>query len=113
MTQAPRFHRLARALGAEVSGVELRLDVDDEILDAVRRGLLESQVLFCREQALSEAEHLRLARRFGTPSVYPIALAAGATDPLTFIEDTAERPPVSDNRHTDLTWAREPPVAAL
>lgn len=107
------FTRLARALGAQVEGVDLRNPLDDDTFESIRKGLLDHQVLFFRDQDLTDEQHLALAVRFGEPNVYPIAVAAGGADPMTFIEDTAERPPVSDNWHTDLTWAANPPTTAL
>ena len=51
--------RLGATIGAEISGVDLRLPFDDETFAEVERAL------FFRDQDLSPAEHAAFGRRFG------------------------------------------------
>ena len=53
------------ALGASVSGVDLRDPLDDEALALIRAALAEHQVLFFRNQDLSAEEHLAFGAQFG------------------------------------------------
>lgn len=100
------------ALGAVIEGADPRSEDFD--FDAVHRALLEHEVVFFRELHLTEDEHLDLGRRFGTPSVYPVARILGATEPtMTVLEDGPESPNAADAWHTDVTWAAEPPAYAL
>ena len=70
--------------------------------------------MFFRGAGLSEAEHLELGRRFGTPSIYPVARIMGATEPtMTVIADGPESRNAADAWHTDVTWTAEPPSFAL
>ncbi len=103
---------IAGALGAEITGVDLRdPDLDFE---ALYQTFLEHEVIFLREVHLSEDEQLALGRRFGTPSIYPVARVMGATEPsMTVIEDGPDSPPLADRWHTDVTWTAKPPKAAL
>ena len=66
-----QIRRVAGALGAEIIGVDLR----DPKLDfeAVYQAFLEHKVVFFRGAHLTSEEHLALGRRFGTPSIYPVA----------------------------------------
>ncbi len=106
------IRRVAGALGAEITGVDLRDPGLD--FDAVYQAFLEHEVIFFREVHLSEEEHLALGRRFGTPSIYPVARVMGATEPsMTVIEDGPDSPPLADLWHTDVTWIATPPKAAL
>ena len=74
-----QIRRVSGALGAEITGVDLRdPDLDFE---ALYQTFLEHEVIFLREVHLSEDEHLALGRRFGTPSIYPVARVLGATEP--------------------------------
>lgn len=100
------------ALGAEIRGVDLR---DPEVdYPAVHRALLEHEVVFFRGVHLTEAEHLALGQRFGTPSIYPIPRLMGLTEPtMTVIEDGPDTPNHADEWHTDVTWTAEPPNYAL
>ena len=83
------------ALGAEIRGVDPR---DPEFdYEAVLRALLEYEVVFFRDVNLSEDEHLELGRRFGTPSIFPVARLMGMTEPtMTVIEDGPESPNQAD-----------------
>ena len=63
---------------------------------------------------LTEEEHLALGRRFGTPSIYPVARVMGATEPtMTVIKHGPNSPNAADRWHTDVTWIATPPKAAL
>ena len=101
------------ALGAVVSGIDLRAPSDDEIA-SIHRALLEHGVLFFRGQPLTDDEHLALARRFGEPSQFPVAKLLGAdSKPLSYIVDSPDNPPDADGWHTDITWIPEPPKMAF
>jgi taurine dioxygenase len=104
--------KLNGALGAVVDGLDLEA-IDDAGFDELRAALLEHQVVFLRDQHLSEDGHRALAERFGTPSVFPIARHLGATNVLAHIEDTADSPPDADGWHTDITWIDAPPQVAI
>ena len=107
-----QVRRVAGALGAEIIGVDLR-DPDLDF-DAVYRAFLEHEVIFFRGAHLTEEEHLALGRRFGTPSIYPVARVMGATEPtMTVIKDGPNSPNAADRWHTDVTWIATPPKAAL
>ena len=47
------FERLSPALGAVVHNLDLALPLDDAVIQAIRDGLEEHQVLFFREQTLT------------------------------------------------------------
>ncbi len=107
-----QVRRVAGALGAEISGIDLR-DPDLDF-DAVYQAFLEHEVIFFRGAHLTEEEHLALGRRFGTPSIYPVARVLGATEPtMTVIEDGPDSPNATGRWHTDVTWTATPPKAAL
>lgn len=105
-------HKLNGALGAVVSGLELET-IDDAGFAALESALLEHQVVFLREQRLSEDGHRALATRFGTPAVFPIGRHLGATEYLSHIEDDADSPPDADGWHTDIPWIERPPQVAI
>jgi taurine dioxygenase len=104
--------RVNGALGAVVGGLDLE-SINGAGFDALHAALLEHQVLFFRDQQLTEAGHLALAGRFGEPSVYPIAKHFGGTQALHVIEDSSESPPDADGWHTDISWIAQPPKVAI
>ncbi len=65
-------HPIAGALGAEISGVDLAKDLDDdETIAAIRRAWLEHLVVFFHDQELTPQRFLDFGRRFGEPIEYP------------------------------------------
>jgi taurine dioxygenase len=103
---------LTGALGAELSGVDLE-SIDDAGFKELADALWTHQVVLVRDQHLSEDGQRALARRFGTPSVFPVAAHFGGTEVLGHIEDTADRPPKADGWHTDIPWIPTPPQVAI
>ena len=58
------------ALGAEVRGVDLALELDDETFAAIERAWNEHSVLLFRNQTINEARHIAFSRRFGDLEVH-------------------------------------------
>ena len=61
------YEPLSGALGATISGVNLADDFSQAVFDELYQALLEFKVIFFRDQVMTNAEHLRLARKFGMP----------------------------------------------
>jgi taurine dioxygenase len=56
---------LSDALGAEIRGLDLTRDIDDATFAVVEKAWHDNLILLFREQALSEDDQVRFARRFG------------------------------------------------
>lgn len=111
--EALQIDRLSAALGAVVRGVDLRESLSDAAFARIEAALVEHQVLFFRDQDLDDAQHRAFASRFGKLGVFPIAQMLGATNDMSYIEDTAQRAPEADHWHTDISWVAEPPKIAI
>ena len=55
---------LSGALGAEISGIDLK-DTSDKNINKINDLLLEHKVIFFRNQKITEEEHMALAEKFG------------------------------------------------
>ncbi len=62
---------LRGAMGAEIRGMDLRR-LDDEAFGVLYRAYLDHLLVLVREQELSDADLLALARRFGTIEMPPV-----------------------------------------
>jgi taurine dioxygenase len=62
---AMQVRRLGYVLGAEVTGLDLRRDLDDATVASVRDAWLEHLVLVFPGQDLSAEQHVAFSRRFG------------------------------------------------
>ena len=58
-------------IGAEIFGIDLCGDLSDDDIDVIRDALNVHQVLFFRDQPLTNEQHLAFGRRFGELHVHP------------------------------------------
>jgi alpha-ketoglutarate-dependent taurine dioxygenase len=56
---------LTSLLGAEISGVDLRDELDEATIAKLRRKLVKHKVLFFRDQPISDHDQIRFSRYFG------------------------------------------------
>ena len=115
-----REYRLIRvaptssSLGAEISGVDLREELSDDVIEEIHAAWLDRLVVFFRDQKLEPSHQVAFAARLGELDVYP------------FIEPLAEQPEIipiikeSDTRfnfgggwHTDTPYQECPPKATM
>jgi alpha-ketoglutarate-dependent taurine dioxygenase len=61
---------LSHALGARITNVDLRGDLNAEVARAITAAFFEHGVLVFPDQRISDAEHVRFARLFGTPQIF-------------------------------------------
>src|SRR5690606_16800303 len=66
-----QVNRISGALGAEITGVDLSADLDNETFDDIHRAFLDHQVIFFRDQHLTHEQHKAFGRRFGTLNIHP------------------------------------------
>jgi taurine dioxygenase len=101
---------LLEDFGAVVRGVEFR---DPDATKLLEDLVHTHGLIFLRNQRMNDAEHIEAAGRFGPLGVYPLQAAAGAFEPLEFIEDGPDDPPKADGWHSDVSWIEKPPVMAF
>lgn len=105
---------IAGALGAEIHGVDLSSDLDDEQVAAIRRIWLEHGVVFFRDQKLPPDRFMAFAERFGRPIEYPFV--KGIDDYPKIIQVAkyeTEKVNFGGIWHADTTYLPEPPTATL
>jgi taurine dioxygenase len=68
---ALQIKKIAGALGAEISGVNLSQGVSPDLAAELRSAWLENLVIFFRDQALDLPQFLHLGRMLGEPVEYP------------------------------------------
>lgn len=105
---------ISGAGGAEISGVDLSRDLDDEVIAEIRAALCEHAVVFFRDQALSVERHKALARRFGEIFIHP-NFNGVTEDPevVTVRREPGDTSFIGESWHTDTTMCAEPPMAAI
>ena len=102
------------ALGAELHGVDLGRDLDDQTIAAIRRALLDHCVIFFRDQRFDAAQHKALARRFGEIFVHPNYAGIQDDPEIVMIRrEPGDTRIVGEEWHTDTTMMAEPPMGAI
>ena len=98
--------RRAGALGAEISGLDLRETLSEETFGELSHALAANEVLFFRDQPLDGDQQLDIAKRFGEISLYPIEKFFGAEEPgHQVVVDDAENAPGVDATERKLKTA--------
>ncbi|HEV3226346.1 MAG TPA: TauD/TfdA family dioxygenase [Acidimicrobiales bacterium] len=104
---------LTATIGAEVSGVDLAGDLDDDAIGEIRDLLLEWKVVFFRDQHhLDRPRHVAFGRRFGELEVHPVT-PADQEQPEVFVIPAGGRFRAPDNWHSDVTWRPEPSMGSI
>ncbi|MGH6908563.1 MAG: TauD/TfdA dioxygenase family protein [Phenylobacterium sp.] len=101
---------LSPIIGAEVEGLDLRLDPTPAQIAELRRAYLEHHVLVFRDQLLSEEDHLRIASLLGA------VRGNGRWAVTTPAPDAGESPePVmlAESWRADETYCPAPPAASV
>jgi taurine dioxygenase len=105
---------IAGALGAEIAGVDLARDLDDDTLAEIRRAWLAHLVVFFRDQPLEPDAFLGFARRIGEPVEYPFVKGI---DGYPHIIAVTKLPHETVNFggiwHSDTTYLEQPPMATM
>ena len=109
---------LSGVLGAEVAGFGMSpldlTDLDDETFRAIHEAFLEHRLLVFRDQRLSRAGLLALARRFGVPMHDPfVTEKTDDSEITTIVKEPQESESFGGMWHADLTYTARPPKAAL
>ncbi len=107
------FTPVSSALGAEVSGIDLREDISDHRFAELREALVHYQVLFFRDQPIEPVHQKALADRFGPLQTHPAYATVPGFPEITILESTAEQPTKIEKWHTDMTFRAHPPQATM
>ena len=105
---------LTTAIGAEVSGVTLSGDTEAAVIEQIYEAVIEYLVLFFRDQELTPRAQFEFARNFGELAApHPVYPHVEGFEQVVLLENDGERPPDTDDWHTDLTFQQAPPFLSI
>lgn len=111
---ALQLSALNPTIGAEVSGVDLREELDDETIAGIREAWLTHHVLVFRDQPMDHDEHLRFGRAFGDLHIHPAAPKLDEYPELLRIHaDETSRGVAGQGWHSDVSCDPEPPDGSI
>lgn len=103
---------LTPAIGAEIGNVDLGQVTDQEVID-IRAALLKHKVVFFREQTLSQAQHIGLARGFGELEIHPATPSSQSNPEVLHIAHGPESKGQENFWHSDVTWREKPSLGSI
>jgi len=107
-------NRIAGALGAEVSGLDLSKPADDAAIGEIRQALLDNQVIFFRDQHMTPEQHLGFGRRFGELQVHDFVEAAPEDEHILEVRKEAnETKNFGGGWHTDVSYLERPALGSV
>ncbi|NML43355.1 taurine dioxygenase [Ramlibacter sp. G-1-2-2] len=108
------IQRIAGALGAEISGVDLTQPLTETQAAQVRQAFLQHKVIFFRGQALSPEQFLRFARAFGQPIEYPFVKGIEGFPEIIEVKKLEhEKVNFGGVWHSDTTYLEVPPMGTM
>jgi taurine dioxygenase len=114
MSQSLQIRRTAGALGAEISGVDLSQDLSDATIAAIRQALLDHQVIFFRDQALSPERQVAFGARFGPLNIHPyVAGMAGHPEVMEVVKEPEDRVNFGGGWHSDMSFLERPAIGSI
>jgi taurine dioxygenase len=106
--------RLAGALGAEILGVSLDGELQEETVAGIRRAFLEHLVVFFRDQQLTPAQFMAFARRMGAPVEYPFVKGIDGYPEIIEVKKLEhERHNFGGIWHSDTAYLETPPMGSM
>jgi taurine dioxygenase len=106
--------KIAGALGAEISGLELSKGVSATLAADIRQVFLEHQVIFLRHQDLTPAQFLAFAQAMGQPIEYPFVKGIEGFPHIIEVKKLAhETVNFGGIWHSDTTYLDVPPMGSM
>ena len=114
MTQSLKIRRVAGALGAEIGGVDLAAELSDATVAAIRQALVEHQVIFFRDQALTPAQQVAFGGRFGPLNIHPyVAGMASQPEVMEVVKEPQDKINFGGGWHSDMSFLEHPAIGSI
>jgi taurine dioxygenase len=105
--------RVAGALGAEITDVDLR-ELDDASFARIAAAFAEHEVIFFRDQQLTPEQHKAFGRRFGTLNIHPYVRGmAGHPEIMEIIKEPADKANFGGGWHSDMSFLETPSIGSI
>ena len=106
--------KIAGALGAELSGIDLSTEITPSLAALIRQALLDHQVIFLRNQNLTPEQFLAFGRAMGEPIEYPFVKGlAGFPHIIEVKKLEHEKTNFGGIWHSDTTYLDIPPMGSM
>jgi taurine dioxygenase len=107
-----RAEPVAGSLGAEIHGVDLAADLDEQVIATIWDELTRHKVIFFRDQRLDDDSQVAFARRLGPVTVAHPTVPSVKTN-TNVLDVNAANGGRANSWHTDVTFLDRPPTASV
>ena len=105
---------ISGALGALVTGVELKNPLQEDVFAEIYKAFLKYQVIFFRNQDLNPESQLHFGRMFGRPVIYPFVKGLKDFPEITpILKKETDLNNFGGVWHSDTTYQQQPPKATM
>jgi taurine dioxygenase len=110
-----KINALTPNIGAEISDIDLSLDLSSEEEKQIYEAFCKYSVIFFRDQNLNPKQHIKLASIFGElePPTHPKFSSFEDAPEVAVISNDENNPPDINVWHTDLTYHARPAKACV
>jgi len=107
-------NRVTPTLGAEILGIDLSKPLGNHQFKEVHDALMETQVIFFRDQQITLEQHKNFGRRFGELHIHPSEPAPEGHPEILRIHADANSKQIAGERwHSDVSCDPEPPMGSI
>lgn len=105
---------ISGTIGAEIHGVDISQNLDDQTIGDIRKALLDHCVIFFRDQTIDVQQHKAFTRRFGDIFIHPNYRGMQKDNEIVEIKRSpGDKKIVGEEWHADTTMVAEPPMGAI
>ena len=105
---------ISGALGALITGVELKEPLQDPVFEEIYNAFLEYKVIFFNDQELNPETQLRFGKMFGQPIIYPFVKGLKDFPEITpILKKETDLNNFGGVWHSDTTYQEQPPKATM
>lgn len=105
---------ISGSIGAEIEGVDLAEELDNETFAEVHQALLDNLVIFFRNQKMTPDQHKVFGRRFGQLNIHPHYKALdGHPEILEILKEPEARANIGGVWHSDVTFLEKPAMGSI
>lgn len=109
------IRRVAGPLGAEITGIDIARDLeDDAVIAEIRSAFVEHQVVFFRDQQLTPTEQVRFGRCFGPLNIHPYVKGMPShPEVMEIIKEPDDRVNFGGGWHSDMSFLERPAIGSI
>ena len=105
---------ISGALGALITGVELKEPLQGPVFEEIYKAFLEYKVIFFNDQDLNPETQLRFGKMFGQPIIYPFVKGLKDFPEITpILKKETDLNNFGGVWHSDTTYQEQPPKATM